>query len=217
MKVQILLADDHKVVRDGLQSVLEKQTEFEVIGVAGDGRETIEMAKRIQPDIIVMDISMPNVGGIEATLQIKATCPAVKILALSVHSQGAIVAQMIRAGASGYVPKTCAAKELIEAIRTIMHGHTYISLEVMDSVADYLSFNPDNTTTPSQNLTPREREVLTLIAEGKTTKEMADGLNLSERTIEFHRHNIMDKLGIHSIAELTKYAVREGFSPLNDA
>lgn len=216
MKTRILLADDHEVVRDGLRSLLEKQPDFEVTGVTGDGHEAIAMAKRMQPNVIVMDISMPNLGGVEATRQIKASCPTVKILTLSVHSQGAIVAQMLRAGASGYVPKSCPAEELIEAIQTVTRGRTYISPEVMDSVTEYLGAEPEETGTQSHSLTQREREVLTLIASGKTTKQMADGLSLSQRTIEFHRHNIMDKLGIHSIAELTKYAVREGLTPLSD-
>ncbi|MFH1740843.1 MAG: response regulator transcription factor [bacterium] len=216
MKTLILLADDHGVVRNGLRGVLEKQPDFEVVGETGDGREAIEMAQRTKVDVIVMDINMPNVSGLEATQQIKAICPDVKIVTLSVHSQGPIIAQMIRAGASGYLPKTCAAQELIEAIRTVMRGRTYISPQVMHWVTEHLHSEPDDATSQHPDLTPRESEVLMQMANGKTTKEISACLNLSERTVEFHRHNIMDKLGIHSVAELTKYAIRQGLTTLNN-
>ena len=214
MKIRILLADDHEVIRDGLRALLEKQPDFEVVGVAGAGRETVEMAQQLEPDVIIMDINMPNMTGIEATRQIKANSPNIKILTLSVHSRSSLIGQMIKAGASGYLPKSSAAKELIEAIRTVMKNRTYISPKVMDSVVEYLHNEPDGQSTPSTALTPREREVLNLIADGKTTKEISVCLHLSEKTIESHRHNIMDKLGVRSIAELTKYAIREGLSSL---
>ncbi len=216
MKTRILLADDHKVLRDGLRGMLEKQTDFEIVGETGDGRETVELAQQKDIDVIVMDINMPHINGVEATRQIKAISPKIKILTLSVHSRGPVIAQMIQAGASGYLPKTCATKELVEAIRTVVQGRTYISPEVFDSVTDYLQMKPADSKKHSPSLTSREREVLTHIAEGKTTKEIAECLHLSERTVEFHRHNIMDKLNMRSIAELTKHAVREGLSSLEN-
>jgi DNA-binding NarL/FixJ family response regulator len=216
MKIRILLADDHEVVRDGIRGMLEKQPDFEIAGVTGDGREAIEMVRHTDVDVIVMDVNMPHLSGMEATRQIKAISPGVKILTLSVHSRGPVIAQMIRAGASGYLPKTCATKELVEAIRAVMQGRTYISPGVLDSVTDYLRTEPDDSKEHFASLTPREREVLALIAEGKTTKEISNRLHLSERTVEFHRHNIMDKLQMRSVAELTKYAVREGLTPLEN-
>lgn len=215
-KIRILLADDHEVVRDGLRALLEKQPEFEVIGMSGDGRETVRMTQQLAPDLVILDINMPNLSGIEAARQIRADTPAVKILALSVHSRSALVAQMIQAGAPGYLPKSCAAQELIEAIRTVIRNHTYISPKIMDSVVEYLRTEPAAQAVPAAELSDREREVLGLIATGKSSKEIAACLNLSERTIEFHRHNLMDKLGLHTVAELTKYAVREGLAMLDD-
>ncbi len=214
MKIRILLADDHEIVRDGLRNILQKQPEFEIIACVGDGREAIELVRETDINVILMDINMPNLNGVEATRQIKAISPDVKILTLSVHSQGPIIAQMIHAGASGYLPKTCATEELVEAIRTVMQDRTYISPKVLESVTEYLC--KDSKGSSSHNLTSRECEVLTLIANGKTTKEIANHLHLSERTVEFHRHNIMDKLDIHNIAELTKYAVREGLASLDN-
>ncbi|MFB3788590.1 MAG: response regulator [bacterium] len=216
-KIRILLADDHEVVRDGLRVLLEKQPDFEVIGMSGDGRETIRMTQQLAPDLVILDINMPNLSGIEAARRIRAGTPAVKILTLSVHSRSALVARMIQAGASGYLPKSCAAQELIEAIRTVMRNHTYISPKIMDSVVEYLRTEPAARAVPAAELSGREREVLGLIAAGKSSKEIAACLNLSERTIEFHRHNLMDKLGLHTVADLTKYAVREGLAPLDDA
>ncbi len=215
--IRILLADDHEVVRDGLRALLEKQPDFEITGMSGDGQETIRMAHRLAPDLIIMDINMPSLSGIEATRRIRADLPAVKILTLSVHSRSALVAQMIQAGASGYLPKSCAAKELIEAIRAVMRNHTYLSPKIMDSVVEYMRADPSAQAVTVSELSNREREVLGLIAAGKSSKEIADCLNLSERTIEFHRHNLMDKVGLHTVAELTKYAVREGLAPLDDA
>ena len=215
MTIRILLADDHEVVRDGLRAVLERQSDFRVVGVAADGRETVQMAQEHEPDVNLMDINMPNMTGVEATRQIKASTPDMKILTLSVHSRSPLIAQMINAGASGYVPKSCAAKELVEAIRTVMRNHTYISPKVMDSVVDYLQGDPAQRPTAPTTLTPREREVLNLVADGKTTKEISECMHVSEKTVESHRYRIMDKLGIHSIAELTKYAIREGLSSLD--
>ena len=215
MKTGILLADDHEVVRDGLRALLDKQPDFEVIAVAGDGLETVKVAHQTNVDVIIMDINMPNMSGIEATRQIKEQLPGVKVLTLSVHSRGSLISEIIEAGASGYLPKTSAGDELVGAIRTVMQGHTYISPKVMDSVVDYMRTDKQNPVAASTALNPRERQVLCLVANGKTTKEISDCLNLSGRTIEFHRQKIMEKLDIHSIAELTKYAIQEGLTPLD--
>ena len=214
MKTKILLADDHEIMRDGLRAMLEKEAGFEVAAVAGDGRETVSVAQEMNLDVILMDINMPNMNGLEATRQIKKQCPEVKVLTLSVHTDHELAADMIQAGASGYLPKSCAAKELVEAIHTVMKGHTYLSPKVTDSVFEYLQQKPPGEDLPSAILTSREREILQLIAEGKTTKEMSSHLNVSESTVEKHRQNITSKLGIRTVAELTKYAIRHGLTSL---
>lgn len=212
MRVQILLADDHIVIRDGIRALLEKHSDFDVVAVASDGRETLDLIREKEVDVVVMDISMPNMTGIEATQQIKALSPRVKVLALSVHTDNELVARMIEAGASGYLPKSCEIDELIEAIRAVVNNRTYLSPSVVDSVFKFMqkeSTHPDRSSNP---LTPRERDVLQQIAEGKSTKEIASLLCVSESTIESHRQHIMKKLDIHTIAELTKYAIRHGLT-----
>ncbi|MFB3788970.1 MAG: response regulator [bacterium] len=214
MKIRILLADDHIVMRNGLCALLEKESDLEVVGQAGDGRETLRKAQECRPDVIVMDINMPDQSGIETARQIKAISPGVKILALSVFTQSLIVAQMIKAGASGYLPKSCSPQELCHAIRKVVQNHTYIDPAIQDAVVEYLQAESAPAAGAAAVLTPREREVLSLIAAGKTNKEMADALFVSEKTIESHRFQIMHKLGIHNLADLIKYAVREGFTSL---
>jgi two-component system, NarL family, response regulator NreC len=212
MKIQILLADDHIIIRDGIRALLEKHSDFEVVAVANDGRETLEMIQKFDIDVVVMDISMPNMTGIEAAQQIKLIAPKVKVLALSVHTDNELVSRMIEAGASGYLPKSCEIDELIEAIQTVMHNRTYLSPSVVDSVFRFMQKEPCQTDNAPSPLTPREREVLQQIAEGKTTKEIASILCVGESTVESHRQNIIKKLDIHSIAELTKYAIRHGLT-----
>ncbi len=212
MKIRILLADDHEMVRKGFRALLEKQSDCEVIGEATDGRETVKMAQELNPDVVVMDISMPNLSGIEATRQIKTHNPSIKILALSVHSRGSVVGQIIQAGASGYLPKSSSVKEFQKAIHTIMRNRTYISPKLMDSMVEYFQEEPAPNRISAENLTPREREVLKLIADGKTTKEISAGLCVSEKTVESHRYQIMHKLGAHNLAELIKFAVQEGIA-----
>ncbi len=215
MSIRILLADDHIVIRDGIRALLEKHSDFEVVAVAGNGRETLDLIQKQDIDVVIMDISMPHMTGIEATQQIKTCSPKTKVLALSVHTDNELVARMIEAGASGYLPKSCEIDELIEAIQTVIQNRTYLSSAVVDSVFKYMqkesSSPPDLTPNP---LTTREREVLQQIAEGKSTKEMASLLCVSESTIESHRKNIMKKLDLHSIAELTKYAIRHGLTSI---
>ena len=216
MSIRILLADDHKIVRDGLRALIEKQSGMEVIAEAGDGRSTVQMVQELLPNLVIMDIAMPDMNGIEATRQITATAPNVKIVALSMHSDKRFVAEMLKAGASGYLLKDCAFEELDNAIRAVIANRTYLSPKIADIIIkDYTRLFPKTEFSVFSILTLREREVLQLLAEGKTTKEISSSLNISAKTVETYRKQIMDKLDIHSIAELTKYAVREGLTSLD--
>jgi DNA-binding NarL/FixJ family response regulator len=213
--IKVLLADDHKIVRDGLRTLLEKNSDIVVAGEAEDGREALQMAQKLLPDVVVMDIAMPDLNGIEATRQILADRSAVRIVALSMHSDKRFVSEMLKAGASGYLLKDCAFEELITAIRTVMKGKIYLSPEIAGVViGDYIKKDAKADSSVFSLLSDREREVLQLMAEGKTTKEVASYLHVSVKTVETHRTNIMTKLDIHSIAELTKYAIREGLTSL---
>jgi two-component system, NarL family, response regulator NreC len=213
--IKVLLADDHKIVRDGLRTLLEKHADIAVLGEAEDGREALHLTRKLSPDIVVMDIAMPELNGIEATRQILSEYPGVKIVALSMHSDKRFVSEMLKAGASAYLLKDCAFEELITAIRTIMKGKIYLSPGIAGVVLeDYIRSDRKTELSVFSQLTDREREVLQLMAEGKTTKEVAAHLNVSIKTVETHRTNIMTKLDIHTIAELTKYAIREGLTTL---
>ncbi|TET32448.1 MAG: response regulator transcription factor [Planctomycetota bacterium] len=215
MSKRVLLADDHTIMRAGLRNLLERQSDMEVIGEAGNGREAVKLARELSPDVIVMDISMPELNGIEATRQIINATPSAKILILSVHSDERFVANVLAAGAAGYLLKNCAIDELVLAIQTVCENQTYLSTKITDVlVKDYVKqlTGADSRTRPG--LSPRECEVLQLLAEGKTTKQIAASLYLSPKTVESHRRQVMEKLDIHSIAELTKYAIRAGFTSL---
>lgn len=220
MTIKILLADDHKIIRDGLKTLLEKQPEMEVIGEAENGREAVRLAMKLKPDVVIMDVSMADLNGMEAARQIRKQYPGIKIIALSMHSDKRFVLGMLEAGASGYLLKDCAFEELSRAIRNVAANQTYLSPGVTDVVVqDYLLKSSREKTSKERSfsdsiLTDREREVLQLIAEGKSTKETAEILHVSVKTIETHRKQIMDKLDLHSIAELTKYALREGLTSL---
>ncbi len=215
MSVRILLADDHAIIRQGLCSLLEKQPDVEVVAGAEDGRKALELVRELVPDIVIMDITMPELNGIDATSKIVHEHPEVKVIALSIHSSRRFVAEMLRAGASGYILKECLFDELIEAIRTVVAGRIYLSPRIAGVVVDdYVRHLEKNTPSALEVLTERQREVLQLMAEGKSTKEIALQLHLSTKTIESNRRNIMEKLDIHSVAELTKCAVREGLTAL---
>ncbi len=214
MKIRILLADDHVVMRDALKLLLEKEDDFNVIAVAGDGREAVQLTQEHEPHVVVMDINMPNLTGIEATKQIKSISPGTKILTLSVHSKDKLIARMIEAGASGYLPKNCAGDELVNAIRTVVNQRSYISPTVLDSVVQYMQDKSSIIDAPTTTLTGREREVLQLLTEGKTTQDIASMLCVSNSTAETHRRNIMNKLEINNLADLTKYAIRQGITTL---
>lgn len=209
MSIRILLADDHKIIRDGLRSLLARHDDMHVIAEAEDGRTAVQLAREMTPDVIVMDIAMPDLNGVEATRQIMEIDPAIKVVALSMQSDGPVVRQMFQAGSSGYLLKDCAFDELVKAIRTVLAGQVYLSPDIANVVVRQISPLPPRMASP---LTAKEREVLQLIAEGKSTKEVAAILSVSVKTIDTHRQHIMDKLDIHNIAELTRYAIREGLT-----
>lgn len=217
MTIKIILADDHNVLREGLKSLLNQQQDFEVIGEADNGRDAVRLTKKLEPDIVVLDIGMPNMNGIQATQHIVAEVPDTKVLALSMHSDHQFVVKMLQAGASGYMLKDCAYEELISAVRDITAGKFYLSKDVTGVViSNYINMIQAVDAVSHPTLTSRERETLQLIAEGKSTAETANLLNVSPKTIETHRKNMMDKLDIHNIADLTKYAVREGITSIED-
>jgi DNA-binding NarL/FixJ family response regulator len=203
------------MIRQGLCSLLEKQPDIEVVGSVEDGRKAVDIARELAPDLVIMDISMPNLNGIDATRKIIGEMGDVKVIALSIHSSRHFVAEMLKAGASGYILKECLFDELVEAIKTALNGGIYLSPKITGVIIDdYVKrlstqYQPEGTV-----LTEREREVLQFLSEGKSTKQIAMQLHVSTKTIESNRRNIMDKLGINSVAELTKYAVREGITPL---
>jgi DNA-binding NarL/FixJ family response regulator len=214
--IKVLLADDHQIIRDGLRSLLTNEPDIEVVGEANDGRAAVEMTQRLKPDIVVMDITMPGLNGIEATRQVRAISSDIKVLALSMHADKRFVAGVLHAGASGYVLKNCAFRELIQAIHTVAVNQTYLSPTIADIVVESYVRHSPLPASPLSVLTPREREVLQLIAEGLTLKKIAATLCVSPKTIETHREQIMRKLNASSVAELTKYAVREGLTSLED-
>jgi DNA-binding NarL/FixJ family response regulator len=215
MSIKILLSDDHEIMREGLKSLLEKQDDITVIGEAEDGRTTVKLARKLLPDIVIMDISMPDMNGIEATRQIVSRESRIKVIALSCHSDKRFVIEMLRAGASAYLLKDCAFGELVNAVRAVIANHSYMSPEITNvMIKDYRHILSKRPVSAFSILTAREREVLQLLAEGKTTKDIAARLNVSVKTIETYRHQIMDKLHMHSVADLTKYAIKEGLTSL---
>jgi len=215
MSITVLLADDHRIMREGLRSLIEKEPDMEVVAEAADGRRTVRLAQELSPDVALVDISMPELNGIEATGQIVSADPDVKVLALSMHSDEHFVMGMLRAGASGYLLKDCAADELCSAIRTVISEETYLSPKAASVVIqDYRRELSDVKSARASSLTAREREVLQLVAEGDTSKKIASQLDVSVKTIQAHRQQMMDKLGIHSVAGLTKYAIQKGISSI---
>jgi len=219
MAIRVILADDHQVIREGLRNLINDETDMQVLAEAKDGREAVALCQEHRPDLVVMDVAMPDLNGIEACRQIMAEVPGTRVLALSMHADKQYAAGMLSAGASGYLLKDCAFNELAEAIRVIAGGRTYLSDEMAGVVVkDYvqrLTEPGDDPDSVFSVLTNREREVLQLVAEGHTTKQIASMLHVSVKTIESHRQNLMDKLEIRSVAELTKYAIREGLTSLD--
>ena len=213
MKTRILLADDHRIMREGLKSLLNDEPDMEVIAEAENGRRAVELVEELEPTVVVMDIGMPELNGIESTRRIVLDHPTTKVVALSMHSDRRFMAEILKAGASGYLLKDSAYEELAGAIRTVIANKMYLSPRIADVVVeDYVRNMPRNEPSAFAALTPREREVLQLLAEGKATKQAAMCLRVSVKTVETHRRQIMTKLDIHSVAELTKYAIREGLT-----
>jgi two-component system, NarL family, response regulator NreC len=217
MSIRIVLCDDHQIIREGLRSLLDKQSDMRVVGEGTNGNEAIRLAKVHKPDVIVMDVAMPDLNGIAATRRLHEEQPRLKILALSMHSDRRFVTGMLEAGACGYLLKDCAFSELANAIRTVASGGLFISPRIAGSVLQEFTrhTNPAHRLTKVE-LTSREKEILQLIAEGRSTKDIAASLYVSIKTVESHRTHIMQKLGVHSVAMLTKYAIREGFTSLEE-
>jgi DNA-binding NarL/FixJ family response regulator len=215
---RILIADDHEMIRAGLRGLLERERGCEVIGEAVDGRDAVELAQRLSPDVVVSDITMPRLSGIEATRQMRAHNDQLKVIILSVHFDTMMVAEALRAGACGYLLKSSAPAELTLALRAARDGETYLSPRVSQVVvSSYVRpVEPGSAASAYSTLTPKQREVLQLLAEGKSNKEVAAQLFISAKTVEAHRAQIMEKLNIFSLAGLTKYAVREGLTNLDD-
>ncbi len=210
-----MLADDHKITRQGLRSLLEKQKDLEVVGEADNGRAAVRLASELGPDVIIMDVTMPDLNGVEAAKQILAKSPEIKIIALSMHSDAIFVTEMLKSGACGYLLKDCAFEELTRAIRTVAEGKTYLSPAISGVVVeDYIHRLTSTEVTGPDILTDREKEVVQLMAEGNSTKQIALKLHISVKTVETHRRQVMNKLDIHNVAELTKYAIRKGITSL---
>jgi two-component system, NarL family, response regulator NreC len=215
MSIRIIIADDHKIVRNGLRSLIEKELDIEVIAEADNGRNAVRFALELAPDVVIMDIAMPDLNGIEATRQIIAALPGTKVIALSMHADKRYVMEMLKAGASGYILKDNAYEELARAIRTALKNHTYLSPQVTETViGDYVQLALSTNGSAFSLLSAREREVLQLLAEGSSTAQIAECLGISVKTVETYRQHIIEKLDMRSIAELTKYAIREGLTSL---
>jgi len=206
-RIRILLADDHAVVRQGFKMILAAQADMEIVGEAGNGREAVELAEKLRPEVAVMDVAMPELNGIEATRRLAHSTPHTRVLALSMHKDSVYVREILRAGARGYLLKDSPSAELLAAVRAVASGEGYLSPAVSNAVLDDYR---KHVTNPIDLLTSREREVLQMLAEGKTNKEIATVLNLSVYTVDAHRGRIMEKLNLHSINELVRFAVRNG-------
>jgi two-component system, NarL family, response regulator NreC len=213
MSVKIIIADDHKIMRDGLRNMLEKESGLEVVAEAKNGREAIQLTEQLRPDIVIMDISMDDLNGMDATRTIVGKGWGTKVIALSMHADKRFVAGMFEAGAMAYLLKDCAYNELVQAIRQTVSGRTYLCSMISGVVIrDYIQRMRKS---EASLLSPREKEILQLLAEGSTTKRIADQLKVSVKTVETHRQHVMEKLNIFSIAELTKYAIKEGITSLD--
>jgi DNA-binding NarL/FixJ family response regulator len=215
MSIKILLADDHNLIREGLRALISEESNMTVVAEAEDGRAAVQLAAKLSPDVVIMDITMPGLNGIEATRQILSKSPAPKVIALSMHTERRMILEMLNAGASGYLLKDCAFGEVIRAIETVMSNCTYLSPRIADIIVkDYIHRVPRTDLSSLTLLSPREREVLQLLSEGRKTRDIATTLHISAKTVDTYRVQIMDKLGLHSIAELTKFAIREGLTSI---
>jgi len=212
--IRLLLVDDHEIVRAGLRMLFLAEPDIQIVGEAGSGEEALQAMHTAQPDVVLMDVALPGISGIEATRRIKASFPQVAILALTMYEDEQYFFQMLEAGASGYVPKRAAADDLVSAIHVVHQGNVFLYPSLAKLlVSDYLHHEQDETAS-REVLTPREQEVLTLIAEGQTNREIAATLVISPKTVDRHRENIMNKLGLHNRVDLVKYAIEKGFISL---
>jgi two-component system response regulator NreC len=216
MNIRLLIADDHKMMREGLKSLISKEAGMSIVGEADNGEEIVNLSRKMTPHVAVIDVTMPDLNGIEATRKIIKDNPSIKVVGLSGHPDRHFVREMLKAGASAYILKQTAFDELIRAIHEVMAGRTYLSPEVTQGLVDsYVRSSPRKGENPAfATLTDREREALQLLAEGRSSKEIANKMGVSVKTVETHRRNIMEKLNLHSVAELTKYAIREGVTSL---
>ena len=215
MTISVFLADDHAVVRDGLSSLLSAEPDICIVGTAANGREAALQVTRLGPDVVIMDIAMPELNGIDATREISAVCPAARVIILSMHVTNEHVLRSLQAGAVGYLVKESAGTEVVDAVRAVYAGHRYLSLQITDQLIDQLAHQPDFVTkSPLDRLSPRECEVLQLVVEGKSSAEIAEILSLSVKTVETYRSRIMVKLNIHDIPGLVKFAIRHGLTQL---
>lgn len=214
--IRVLLAEDHQIVREGLRALLEKQGNIQVVAETENGRQAFQLVRRHKPDIVIMDINMPELNGIDATRLILHEEPQTRVIALSMHSDRQFVDGMLRAGASGYLLKDCASEELVQCIKTVISGRVYLSPAVTPMIVQqFIQPNRNDVLAAGGELTTREREVLQMIAEGRSTKDIADSLFISVKTVETHRKNIMDKTELHSVAELVKFAIRRGLTSVD--
>lgn len=212
MSIKIVLADDHTILRQSLTKSFKEEKDIEIVGQARDGRSALDLVKELQPDMVVMDIEMPDLNGLEATRKIVKDFPQVKVLGLSMHSNDKYIREMFRAGASGYLLKNCPFEELVEAVRSVVRGKAFIGTSVGSVIIKEYVNTPEKDQSAFSVLSEREREVVQLLAEGQTTKQIARRMHISPKTVEGHRLRTMEKLGIDSIAKLTKYAIQEGMT-----
>ena len=215
MTITVFLADDHAVVRDGLSFLLDAEPDIAVVGAAADGRQAANQVAQLCPDIVIMDIAMPELNGIDATREIGTICPSVRVIILSMYVTTEHVMRALQAGACGYLIKEAAGAEVVEAVRTVQSGHRYLSNQITDRLVDQVAHQPQSMSeNPLERLSPREREVLQLVVEGRSSAEIADSLSLSVKTVETYRSRIMVKLDIHDVPGLVKFAIRQGLTPL---
>jgi len=216
MSIKILVADNHGILRQGIEALIEKHSDMEVVGQADNGLTAVEITRQLRPDVVLMDVTMPELNGIEATRQIKSELPEVKVLALSVHAKREFVLDMVRAGVSGYMLKECVLDDLVQAINAVVAGKSYLSPQIVSIVLDGITkddiFNISGRS--CETLTPREKQILQLLTEGKSAKQIAWQTDLSVKTIEASRRQIMEKTNVDNLADLTKYAIRQGLTTI---